>query len=154
MKNVIPNFESAIDLIVKDPFNNGNQAGIFLSVDWENGVVDVETLYQDISTPIDVWHKRRTLIRLPNNVNALYLRKDIDDLMPQLDKIREGYTSSVDIHGNVCGHLSDEALEKLYALEYEIQECSYEIFHILPDGVGQFVALIIYVLEARKCRTE
>ncbi len=133
MKNTIQKYKNVTDLIEEDPFNNHNQAEIFLSVDWENEEIGVETYYRDNSTPGDVWHCLRSLIKLPNNVDPRYLKDDVDELLPRIESIRAGYESYHDGH-NIKGRLSDEATQELYSLEYEIEQIPYKHFHLFEDG--------------------
>ncbi len=133
MRNTIPEYENTTDLIEEDPFNNHYQADIYLSVDWENEEVGVETYYRDNSTPGDVWHGLRRLIKLPNNVDPRYLKDDVDELLPRIESICEGYESYYDGHNNK-GRLSDEATQELYSLEYDIERNPYKFFHLLEEG--------------------
>lgn len=133
MRNTIPEYENTTDLIEEDPFNNHYQADIYLSVDWENEEVGVETYYRDNSTPGDVWHGLRRLIKLPNNVDPRYLKDDVDELLARIESIREGYESYYDGHNN-RGRLSDEATQELHSLEYEIEQIPYKHFHLFEDG--------------------
>jgi len=132
MKNNVTDYTDATALIEEDPYNNRNQAPIYLSLDWEEEIVDVTTYYRDGSTPGDVWHGRRSLIRLPNNVDASCTRADVEALMPRIEKIAEGYESKWD-GSNWRGAFTEEVDADLQALEQEIE---YETHFTLLDEGG------------------
>jgi hypothetical protein len=133
MKNTIPQFENTTDLIEEDPFNNNYQSQIRLSIDWENEEIGVGTYYNDNCSPMDVWHGLRRLILLPNNVDPRYLKEDVDELLPRIEKICAGYESYWDGH-NWKGKFSDDAKQELYSLEYDIEQNPYNHFHLLEEG--------------------
>jgi hypothetical protein len=133
MKNTIPQFENTTDLIEEDPFNNNYQSQIRLSIDWENEEIGVGTYYNDNCSPMDVWHGLRRLILLPNNVDPRYLKEDVDELLPRIEKIRAGYESYWDGH-NWKGRFNDDAQQELYSLEYDIEQNPYNHFHLLEEG--------------------
>ena len=133
MKNTIQEFENSTDLIETDPFSNHNQADICLWIDLENEEIGVDTYYKDGTTPGDVYHGLRRLITLPNNVDARYLKRDVDELIPRIESIRAGYESYHDGH-NWRGRLSDEATEELYSLEYDLETYPSKYLHLCEEG--------------------
>ncbi|MCK9592834.1 MAG: hypothetical protein M0Q91_12595 [Methanoregula sp.] len=135
MENKIDQYESPIELIETDPFNNDNQADIYLSIDWEEETVDVITKYRDGSTAADVWHGLRTLIDLPGSVNARTLKSCIDDIMPHIEEISKGFESVWNGH-NWVGQFSDEAEEKLRDLENDIERHPWTYFNELDGAAG------------------
>lgn len=114
MENRIQPMEPT-DLIEENPMDNGSQAPIYLTIDWENGIVDVAVVYETNSVPMSVFNGLETRIRLPGNIDASKLAEDVDDLMSRLDEIREGFESVWDGRNNV-GRFTDEARETTRAL--------------------------------------
>jgi len=117
MKNISKNYENATDLIETDPYNNNQQAGIYLSLDWQDETADVITKYRDGSTSFAVYHNLIDLIRLPDNVDAKTIHDTITDLLPRLDIILAGFSNDWE-----DGHMTDDAADGFNSLVYDIEE--------------------------------
>lgn len=117
--NLTTDYTSPTALVEETPYNNGDQAPIYLLIDWENQTIDVDTYYEPHSVPMDIFNKLRSRIRLPNNINAAYLHDEITDLIPKIEEIYAGYESIWNGH-NWIGTLTDSSQEALYDLTYTI----------------------------------
>ena len=135
MQNTInPGYEST-SLIESNPMDNGNQAPIYLLLDWDNETIDAGTYYEKNSMPMDIFHNLRTRIQLPGNIDASHLKDDIDDILQRLDRIQAGYSSEWNGH-NWIGKLTAEAEDDLQSLRYEIETDPVSIFRLLDDTAG------------------
>jgi hypothetical protein len=134
MKNVVKLYENMTDLVEEDPYNNNQQCGIFLYIDWENETVDVETHYRDGTTPFAVYHNRATQIKLPHNIDAQEIRSNINELLPILNKISDGFDTEWNGH-NWIGKFTEKSEEKLNNLIYEIEEYPSKYFNT-NDNIG------------------
>jgi len=117
------NFSNATGLLEENPMNLGHQAPIYLFIDWENETVDAYT-YCDNSTPGDVYHGKRSMIRLPGEVNAALMREDVDKLLPMIEKIFAGYESKWN-GSNWKGTFNEESMDLIGKLIYDIEEGDY-----------------------------
>ena len=125
--NLTTDYTSPTALVEENPYNNGNQAPIYLLIDWENQTLDVDTYYEPHSVPMDIFNNLRSRIRLPNNITAAYLHDEITDLIPQLEEILTGYSSKWNGH-NWIGTLTDSAQDALYDLTYTIDTNPHHYF--------------------------
>ena len=132
MKNITTDYTQPTALVEENPYDNNNQAPIYLLLDWENETIDVDTYYELHSVPMDIHHKLRTRIRLPPNLNASYIREEIDELIPLINEISSGYSSEWNGH-NWVGTYTANSSNALDDLIYTIDTIPERYFTLCCD---------------------
>jgi len=130
MENKIEEYMSPVDLCEEDPFNRGYQARIVLEIDWENQTIGAKTVYGN-GYPYAVHNRTMSWITLPNNLDARYLKRDIDAIMPRIERIAAGFDTEWDGH-NYIGKFTNE--DELIALIELIETDDGEIITRFYDG--------------------
>jgi len=132
MQNTISEDYNATDLIEENPYNNGQQAPIYLVIDWEAGTVDAEVHYGD-GVPESIWNGRATRIKLPNSIDASLLHDDVEDLMNKINEIATGY-ETVWNGSNWIGSFTGDARADLDELERKIEQDGHSLFSGMESG--------------------
>lgn len=140
MQNVTEQYDSSTALIEEDPFNRGSPCPVYLSLDWDSGIVDIRSYYADGTTLSDVWHGLRSIIRIPETVDATNAKQDVETLMPRIQKIAEGFSAEWDGHNQV-GSWTTHARDLLDDLISDLDEDKVDqYFTILTAPAGLWEA--------------
>ncbi len=119
--------ENRVDFAGTTDLAEGPDWTPYLYISWSDEYVEVSTEHQSQNgTPFEVWHGRATMIKLPQDIDALWLTDFVaDDLLPQFEQILKGYTEDYDNQSNLVGNLTEDAEAHLDDIRNELTDLSY-----------------------------